>query len=84
LHREWSGGIGSANVSLSTVVTPIASVAGTSDSDAYTAIAFPKHMQKDLENKMSFVDEDRGKTGRKLAEILTSVALDSCHAAWAP
>ncbi len=77
VHRNMSDATGSANVPLSTSVTPTASVAGMSDSDAQTATAFTKQTQRDLENKMSSVDQDRGKTDRKLAELLISVALDS-------
>jgi len=79
-HLKLSDATGSANVPLSTHVTPTASVAptaGTSDSDAQTPVTFIKRMQKDLANKISSVDEDRGNTNRKLAELLTSVALDS-------
>ncbi len=72
-----SDAAGSANVPLSTSVTPTASVAGMSDSDAQTAVALNKQTQRYLENKMSSVDEDRGKTDRRLAKLLISVALDS-------
>ena len=48
-----------------------------SDSDAQTPVIFTKRMQKDLENRILAVDEDRGNINRKFAELLTSVALDS-------
>ncbi len=48
-----------------------------SDSDAQTAIPLTKQMHKDLENKMSSAGEDRDKIDGKLAELTTSVALDS-------
>ncbi len=60
-----------------TLVTPTASVAGMSDSDAQTPGIFTKWMQEDLENKNLAVDEDRGNTNCKLAELLISVALHS-------
>lgn len=68
---------GSANAPLATLVTPTASVAGMSDSDAQTPVIFTKRMQKDLENRILAVDEDRGNINRKFAELLTSAALDS-------
>jgi len=77
VHRNMSDATGLANVPLSTTVTLTASAAGMSHSDAQTATAFPKQTQRDLEKKMFSVDEDRGKTDRKLAELLISAALDS-------
>ena len=77
VHRNMSDATGLANVPFSTIVTLTASAAGMSHSDAQTAPAFTKQTQRDLENKMSSVNEDRGNTDRKLAELLISAALDS-------
>ncbi len=72
-----SDATGSANV-LSTAVTPTASVAPTPAlSDRSDRSAFHEQMHKDLQNKMSSIDEHRGKSDAKLTELATSVALDS-------
>ena len=59
LHLNMSDATGSADASLAALVTPTASVAGTSDSDAQTPVTFTTQMQKELTDKFLSVEEDR-------------------------
>ncbi len=77
LQHNMSDASGSAHAPLANLATPTASVAptaGTSDSDAQTAVIFTVQMHKELTAKFKSLEEERDAINRKLTEMHTSVA----------